>query len=209
MQPSRQSSFTTVPSHHKCKWWLGFLAKSIPRSAFQPPQTSSRKGQFSSSGVQCTHSHPAFLSPASSGRALACPVSWTHISFSTWWCGRPLRAEGRCCFLGPWALTGPRASPVCGSLLSRPFSLLLPWIEAVSYGPNLMHQSWAPRPALPGTWGALPGAIGRFPWEWSSVTLPLLHGSALPPGSVCLTRSASKGGPGSWASWWTCSLWSP
>ena len=164
MQPSRQSSFTTVPSHHKCKWWLGFLAKSIPRSAFQPPQTSSRKGQFSSSGVQCTHSHPAFLSPASSGRALACPVSWTHISFSTWWCGRPLRAEGRCCFLGPWALTGPRASPVCGSLLSRPFSLLLPWIEAVSYGPNLMHQSWAPRPALPGTWGALQGGIHHPPW---------------------------------------------
>lgn len=57
--------------------------------------------------------------PASRGRALACPVSWTHISLSTWWCGRPVRAEGRCCFLGPWSLTGPRASPVCGSLLSQ------------------------------------------------------------------------------------------
>lgn len=157
MQPSRQSSFTTVPSHHKCEWWLGFLAKSIPRSAFQPPQTSSRKGQFSSSSVRCTHSYLAFLPlplPPEAG-------PWPVLSLGHTFPSPPGGAGGQselkadAAFWGPGLGQVPELAQCVEAFCPRPFSLLLPWIEAVSYGPNLMHQSWAPRPALPGTWGAL------------------------------------------------------
>lgn len=81
-------------------------------------------------------------------------------------------AEGTCCFLGPWALAVPELARCAGNLLSQAhFSLLLPWIEAVSYGPNLMHQSWPPRPALLCCWA--------FPMDGAPVTLPLLHGVCL------------------------------
>lgn len=80
-------------------------------------------------------------------------------------------AEGRCCFLGPGAVSVPelaRASPVRGSLLSQ----ALQPASALGRGCVLWPQPDAPErgPQTCSPWhlGGLPGAAGRLPWDWSA-----------------------------------------
>lgn len=143
MQPSRQSSFRTIPSPHKCKWWLCFLAKSTPRP------TLPTANQFQARPVERPVQLAIYL-PSTPTAAQA-----SSLSPCLWLVGRwplleppfpsssPPGAVGsnwdRHCFLGSWALTCPRfPEPAQQGEAFHPmsFSLLLPWMEAMSLAPT-------------------------------------------------------------------------